>query len=279
MTILRDLSNPPGKYRIGRNRAVSPTARHDAAYAKQLMERERFGRLLLADWKDVVFLHFEADPKLLQQVVPFELDLYEGMAFVSLVAFRMEGMRFYRGGSATRWLTAPIATHHFLNLRTYVRYRGEVGIYFMREWLDNRLAVAMGPTTFGLPYRYARIDYSNEFPTVEGKVEGSSGGIRYSGKVTEPRCCTHENSVDEFVCERYTAYTAEGRTKKRFRVWHNPWELAELTDVRIERLSLIGAEGKWVKEARFHSGHYSRGVKNVWMGPPISVLRKERRAK
>ena len=53
--------------------------------------------------------------------VPFPLDLHEGRAFVSLVAFTMRDLAPRRGGRWTSWLLRPIATHEFLNVRTYVR--------------------------------------------------------------------------------------------------------------------------------------------------------------
>src|SRR5258708_3228276 len=110
--------------------------------------------LFYADWLRAVFIHYEADPEALQREVPFELDLDDGRAYVSLVAFTMRDMRPRIGGRLAAWLLKPIATHEFLNVRTYVRHGGETGIYFLAEWLSNPLSVWLGPLTFGLPYRF-----------------------------------------------------------------------------------------------------------------------------
>jgi uncharacterized protein YqjF (DUF2071 family) len=72
-------------------------------------------------------IHYEVDPIALGQIVPFEVDVFEGRAFVSLVAFTMRGMRPRRGGWLGKWLMKPIATLEFLNVRTYVRHNGEAG--------------------------------------------------------------------------------------------------------------------------------------------------------
>ncbi len=88
--------------------------------------------LLRAGWLDAVFLHFETDPGVLQREVPWELDLFEGRAFVSLVAFTMRGMRPRWGGSLGALLFKPIATHEFLNVRAYVKHQGEPGIFFLK---------------------------------------------------------------------------------------------------------------------------------------------------
>jgi uncharacterized protein len=113
--------------------------------------------LFVADWKRVLMIHFEVDAEALQRDVPFELDLREGRAFVSLVAFTMRGLRPRLGGKLAAWLFRPVATHDFLNVRTYVRRGGETGIHFLAEWLSSRLAAKHGPATFSLRYRHGRI--------------------------------------------------------------------------------------------------------------------------
>src|SRR5690242_15645029 len=115
--------------------------------------------LFIAGWKNVLMMHFEVDAAALQRDVPFQLDRHEGHAFVSLVAFTMCDMRPRVGGRLGAWLFRPVATHDFLNVRTYVRHNNECGIHFLAEWLSSRLAVKLGPATFGLPYRHGLMAY------------------------------------------------------------------------------------------------------------------------
>jgi uncharacterized protein YqjF (DUF2071 family) len=102
--------------------------------------------------------------------VPYPLNLRAGRAFVTLVAFTLETMRPRLGGKLSAWLFKPIATHDFLNVRTYVRLNGEPGIHFLAEWLSNPLAVRLGPRTFGLPYRYGFIHYEHAWETGQIRV-------------------------------------------------------------------------------------------------------------
>src|SRR5262245_49453638 len=97
--------------------------------------------VFLADWVDVVFMHFEVDARALRHGVPLELDLFDGgSAYVTLVAFTQKRLRPRWGGRIGRWLSAPVGEHEFLNVRTYVRVRSEAGIYFIAEWIPNALA-------------------------------------------------------------------------------------------------------------------------------------------
>src|SRR5262245_26030044 len=101
--------------------------------AKQRLLSLPLEPLFIADWDSPLMIHYRVDAQRLRRVVPFELDLWEGHAYVSLVAFTMRGMRPRFGSPWLNWLFRPIATHDFLNLRTYVRFRGERGIYFITE--------------------------------------------------------------------------------------------------------------------------------------------------
>src|SRR5438093_912692 len=82
-----------------------------------------FEPLFLGDWVDAVFIHYEVDAKVLQTEVPFELDLWEGRAFVSLVAFTMRRLRPRSGGRLAEALFKPLACTGYLNVRTYTRHR------------------------------------------------------------------------------------------------------------------------------------------------------------
>src|SRR5258705_1653154 len=102
-----------------------------------------------ADWRDALFVHYAIEPGVLQRHVPFELELFEGRAWVSLVAFTQRRLRPAVGGRWTSWAMAPVATHPFLNLRTYVRGDdGVTGICFLAEWIPNRLSRMVGPLMY-----------------------------------------------------------------------------------------------------------------------------------
>lgn len=238
----------------------------EAARRRMLVSRGE--PLFLANWDNAVFIHYQADPASLQRVVPFELDLFHGRAFVSMVAFTMRNLRPRVGGKVASLFVKPIATHDFLNVRTYVRHNEEPAIYFMAEWLSNRLSVALGPVTFGLPYRFGRIGYANdpENNQVQGEVSAREGAFEYRGKPAGELQPCEPGSLSEFLLERYTAFTSAGWRRQFFRVWHQPWEQCSL-DLEIVGNDLLAATGDWWSTAELVSTNYSPGV-SVWMGRP-----------
>lgn len=229
--------------------------------------------LLLAAWERVLMIHFEVDAERLQCDVPFPLDLWNGRAFVSLVAFTMRGMRPRLGGKLAALLFRPIATHDFLNVRTYVRHGDEYGIHFLGEWLSNRLAVRLGPTTFGLPYRYGKITCKPDWRdgNIQGRVVGVDNRARlaYHGELIAPAtfqpCAA--GSLDEWLMERYTAFNSAAGRKRFFRVWHRPWPQCAAA-VKPDETTLLTAQWPWFESARPVGANFSPGFKEVWMGRP-----------
>lgn len=230
-----------------------------------------FKPLFRADWVDALFVHFPVAPRVLQPLIGMELDTFNGHAWVSLVAFTQTHLRFAATGSAA-WLTRPLSDHPFLNLRTYVRDGDERGIFFMAEWIPNRLAVLLGPAMYGLPYRLGRLQYQHRPAAgqLHCKVEGRGGRIKIAGRFDPTRgaLVAREDTLEQFLVERYTAFTIHKRIRRSFRVDHEPWRFHP-AEVELPDLSLL--RSFLPAELRIHQpacAHYSTGVFNVAISKP-----------
>lgn len=271
--------------------ALQPSAGRLSGEARARIEAAEGGPFLLNDWTDAVFIHLEADAAALQRQVPFELDLHEGRAYVSLVAFTLRRLRPCLGGRVAEWAGWPLSGHGFLNLRTYVRHDGEAGIYFLAEWLPNPLSVAIGPRAYGLPYRRGRLEYRHDADAgrFTGRVRDAASGAElvyaatgeaaHSGHHGRPNADgppgdagapAEPGSLEEFLLERYTAFTWRRSIRRRFRVWHEPWALTPI-EATIEEAGLLAASGPWHAGSRIVAAHASPGVKDVWIGRPCCI--------
>jgi len=248
------------------------TAKSDSDLAREAMAG-RFGEtVFLADWVEMTFLHFRVEEERLTKWTRFTPDRFEGECYVSLVSFTMNRLRFFRGGALTRWMTLPLSSHRFLNLRTYVRHEGESGILFLSEWLNHRLAVALGPRTFGLPYQLAKIDSKFDPQESEAQVETREDRLGFRAVATEPPRSVSPEPRDYFLLERYSAFTEAGRRPKQFRVWHPSWKVSPTTEVEWEDRSLLEhSGGDLFEDAEFVGGHLTTGLEDVWMGRPHPV--------
>lgn len=245
-----------------------------STFAHEALISEEGGPLAVTDWHKAVFLHFAVDPAALQPVVPFELDLWEGQAYVSVVAFSQRHFRLYRGGRASSWLTWPVANFRFCNLRTYVRHGGEAGVYFLVEWITNAPSVILARGVYGLPYRFVRSRYDHN--TAAGLFTGevSAGGRRLVAKAritydaaTGP---TAPGSLGEFCLERYVAFTAARGRPLRLLIWHPPWQQQRI-EAEIVDDSLLQQSGDWYPHAQLALATYSPGMEGIWIGRPHRV--------
>ena len=223
--------------------------------------------LFHCSWDRAVFLHYRVHPKFLQPQVPFELDLHDGQAYVSLVAFTLRNMRLTHPN--LKFITNPLHTHSFLNVRTYVRVGETRGIYFLAEWLNNRLATMLGPVLYGLPYRFGKLTYSHNAPNLSGEVLDSKGALRYRSSIAEGSAFAESTpgTLTHFLLERYTAFTKHGPFRRLFQVAHNPWPQTPI-NAEITCATLLQSTGPWFPHAQFNSATFSPGVRDVQMSRP-----------
>jgi uncharacterized protein YqjF (DUF2071 family) len=238
--------------------------------------------LFLADWRRVLFIHFAIDPKILAPIVPFPLDLFDGRAYVSLVAFTQARLQPAFGPGFARLLTAPLAEHAFLNVRTYVRVpRGstseeERAIYFIAEWIPNRLAAFVGPRTYGLPYRLGRLayDHARESGGLNGRVETGDSALAYHASIRrddDALVPAEAGSLTQFLIERYAAYTARRGVRRRFAVRHAPWPQTS-AEVEIADQSLLALAAPCLADlGRPAAATYSPGVHDVVICAPTRL--------
>ena len=226
-----------------------------------------FKALLLANWRDVTFVHYAIDPAHLQPHVRFDLDLYDGQAWVSLVTFTQARLRPALGGALTAWTMRPVATHPFLNLRTYVRAHGHRAIYFLAEWIPNPLSCLVGPRLYGLPFRLARLRYEDQHRRVTAR--GDAFDLQIDGTL-QRHCRAQRDTLDHFLLERYTAFTCRRGHCRMFQIRHQPWPMTQ-AKVTVKDDALIRRAGPWFDHARIICAHASAGLFDVEMSPPRTV--------
>jgi hypothetical protein len=188
----------------------------------------------------------------------------------------MRRLRTHVGSRMAAWFFKPVGTHEFLNVRTYVQARREAGIYFMSEWVPNRLVLKLGPALYGLPYRLGQMRYRHvdESGELEGHVcDGQTQRcFAYEALVerADPLLPSTAGSLEEFLLERYSAFTHRAGRTRFFRIWHQPWRQRRVA-VQIRDASLLTANWPWLADARLIGAHFSPGVHDVWIGWPHAL--------
>jgi uncharacterized protein YqjF (DUF2071 family) len=198
---------------------------------------------MVQSWRDLLFLHWEVDPDVIQATLPPGLfvDTHDNRAFLGIVPFRMLGVR------PTGFPPVPGLSNFLeLNLRTYVYDRdGVPGVWFYSLDANQRLAVSIARGLFHLPYRYARmsfkqnpsghIDYRSELRGASGALETSC----FSWKAVRGLPAPGADSLEFFLVERYRLYAARGKRLWRGSVEHDPYPLQAVEVWRCDESLMI----------------------------------------
>jgi uncharacterized protein YqjF (DUF2071 family) len=186
-------------------------------------------------WTDVMFLHFPVQRGELAPLIPapLMLDAFGGESWVSFVFFRLNvrpaGLPPIPGFSSLLEL----------NVRTYVRHRDQQGIYFLRMYADNGLAI--GASRLLTPLQYERatmIDQrcSGGQRRVECRpARPGAGVLRGQWMVSGPLHPAMSGSLAWWLLERYRLFVVrrDGRLLAAD-VEHLPWQFALASTARID---------------------------------------------
>jgi uncharacterized protein YqjF (DUF2071 family) len=198
--------------------------------------------LLAAEWRHLVLLSFEVDPRVLAPFVPAgtELDRFCGAAFASVVGFQFLNACLFG-------VRVPLhGNFEELNLRFYVRrptpHGWRRGVVFLSEIVPKRTVVwvarAFGENFRRLPINH-RIDI--EPPAVVPRrieyacqLAGQPQRLLLETAADRPAPPT-PGSLDEFLIEHYWAYTAlpRRRTREHY-VVHPPWQIAPAAHAQFD---------------------------------------------
>lgn len=185
--------------------------------------RQRWSRLLFAHWPVPVA---EVQAKL---PAGLQVDVFDGWAWLGVVPFTMEQVRFR--GVGMRTFRVPTA-HAFpeLNLRTYVvAPDGRAGVYFFSLDAGSLLAVVGARLGFGLPYFWSSMRESTS-PDGVVSYQSTRRFVRPAEFVARYRSTGKEAAQDDlrrFLTERYALFVRRSGSVQAGYISHAPWSLME----------------------------------------------------
>jgi uncharacterized protein YqjF (DUF2071 family) len=177
-------------------------------------------------WTNLLFMHWPVDPALLRARLPaeLELDLFDRRAWVAIVPFRMERCAF-RG-------VPPLPgtrTFYECNVRTYARWRGAPGVWFLSLDAQSLLPVLGGRWLWSLNYRHARFDVRHTDDehdyALRLRAPWPSAHLRVRWRTGEALPPSAPGSIEHFFTERYWLFTRRRGSIMAGRIEHEPWPL------------------------------------------------------
>lgn len=206
-------------------------------------------------WNDLLFAHWPVPFAELRPLVPegLMLDTLDGECWIGVVPFWMSGIRARGLPPVPGFSRAPE-----LNVRTYVTYGAQPGVYFFSLDIISHLAVWGARTFFHLPYFHAAMDCREDggrilYSSTRGDTRSlcSRGGrlcpplhrpAEFVGsyRPTGPPCIRDKGSLEDFLTARYCLYTMHEKHIYRCEIHHLPWPLQD-AEASIERNTMAAA--------------------------------------
>jgi uncharacterized protein YqjF (DUF2071 family) len=190
---------------------------------------------LRARWQNLFLATYPVQPSLLEKRLPpgLRLDLRDGNAFVSLVAFEFLD---------TRVLGIPWPGYRNfaeLNLRFYVRHGQERGVVFVREFVPQRLVAWLARRLYNEPYLAAPIRATRQEDDASIRMEyhlnfaGREHRIAVEG--TKPAFRPPKSSDEHFFKEHRWGFglTRSGQAL-RYEVEHPAWDVYPVRSWQID---------------------------------------------
>jgi uncharacterized protein YqjF (DUF2071 family) len=198
--------------------------------------------LMQGDVSWAAMVTFDIAPHLLASEVPAgtELDLFEGRALLSLVAFHFADNRVLG-------VPLPFAREYDqVNLRFYVRRRQEGGawrhgVVFLRELAPALPVVAGARFVYGERYDCVPVTSRVRAPDAAAARTGRAlyrwrdkhAVHRLAVDFHGPAVMPAPGSIEQFLTERHFGYVSAERATREYRVDHPPWRVWPATNAHL----------------------------------------------
>lgn len=194
-------------------------------------------------WHRLLFLHWRVAPDALRATLPraLDLDLWEGEAWVGIVAFALSRLR------PSFLPPLPVLSRgNEINVRTYVRRAGEPGLWFHSLDIDNAVAVWGARIAYRLPYFHARMRMQADgarttLAAVRNDARAAAARFDAEWETGAERASPVPGTREHFLLQRCTLFAGDD-AQWRARIRHAPWPLRSVRMARLDT-TLLAAWG------------------------------------
>src|SRR5699024_10386406 len=177
------------------------------------------------NWKDILFIHTPVPYTTIRTYVPrpIEIDTYMGTCWVSIVLFQAKQSRLRM---MPEFLSYPCFRQ--MNIRTYVRFGNERGVYFFSINVDDRF-VQFGGRMACMPYSRADMTIKRDRDTIHFTASDifgyPKGVVNVTYSPATPVFTASDDSLAFFLTERYCIWMCRSNRIVKAPILHSPWAL------------------------------------------------------
>lgn len=198
------------------------------------MKNKKIKPLYRAEWREIVVISFEIDPKILRSYVPpkTEIDSFEGATFVSLMARVCKNVKPYGWPIVFAKSVEQVQLRFYVKRQTAEGYRR--GVCLIRDYVPSKKVSLFLNWMFKHRFNQVRIQRESKnfdkalpdaMPEVEYRWETGDVWNHVKVKARSEMRKQEKETKESFVLDHHFGYTVrEGKTYEFF-VEYNPWAL------------------------------------------------------
>ncbi len=202
------------------------------------MNEDKESIFLTAEWRKLAMANYAVDPQILKPFVPkrTELDLYNGICYVSLVGFLFQHTR-------VKGMAIP-AHEDFeeVNLRFYVRYKdGDIwkrGVVFIKEIVPKMMISFVANLVYKEPYQTMPMRHhlrENTHLEVGYEWECKEFWNRFHVVAEKQSRLIAPETEEDFITQHFWGYTKMNEKEtKEYEVEHPRWEHYPIRSYQID---------------------------------------------
>jgi uncharacterized protein YqjF (DUF2071 family)/uncharacterized protein with NAD-binding domain and iron-sulfur cluster len=225
-------------------------------------------------WQNLLFTHWPVPASVITPYLPkgLEVDLFEGQAYVSMVAMKMGHICFRLIGNLTSTIPGE-SSFPELNLRTYVTCNGRKGVYFLRADAEALIADLGARLLFHMPYGPATMSLTEDNGTFTFRshrtvppVPDATYALTFtpSGELTP----VVDGTRTAFLRNRDYAFLGVDGQIKSLGLLHDPWQVQPVT-AAVQVNTVLSAAGFNLPDCPMFVD-YTPEIKVVlWNGEPV----------
>lgn len=202
-------------------------------------------------WENILFVHWPVEKNRLRPYIPqaFQINEWGGKAWLTAVIFTAKETKLI---STPKLFSYPSFSQ--FNLRSYVNFGKERGVYFLSIHTDDPL-IAKLARLGGLPFSHSQIEEGAKGEGGKIQVFDQPGQefLSLTYRQVGPNFQAKPKSLAHFLTEKYCIWIIRGKRILKLPVSHLPWSLRE-AKIKVKNQAFL---------PDFHSGtegviaHYS----------------------
>ena len=200
-------------------------------------------------WEDLIISTFEVEQDILESYLPnnTELDLFNGKALMSVVAFTFSKVKFFG-------LKIPFHQKFGqINFRIYAKSKinGAKGVVFIKEFAPKPIIALIANLLYNEPFFFKNIRWHKNIAQNEKAIKYSYKDIDVKATTSKTTKSLTKNTFEDFIVDRYIAFVKSNKTKTlQYKIYHKPWELYKYATVNINK-NIISMLPEKFKNAKY----------------------------